>query len=274
MITKTTNLAAIVGRWSAHHRLAAILGWLTCVVVAVALGAALGTNDLGLEDGAGESARAEATLARAFPEAAEETVLVQARAGGPRPGDPGFEAAVGAVARAVSRQLGVQGLRDPRDTPSQISADGRSALVRFEIAGDDDEAEARAEEVLAAVERVQQQHPRLRIEQFGEASAGLAVGRQHDEDMHRAESISLPLTLAVLVVAFGALVAAGIPLVLGATAVAAAIGLVAPVSRLVPMDELIGSAIFLIGLAVGGWLPRPSHAARATHPPETDVARA
>jgi uncharacterized membrane protein YdfJ with MMPL/SSD domain len=250
-MTKTTNLAAVVGRWSARHRRTAILGWLAFVVVAVALGSALGTNDLGLEDGAGESARAEATLARTFPEAADEAVLVQALAGGPRPGDPGFDAAVRAVVGAVSRQPGAQGLRDPGDTLSQISQGGRSALVRFEIAGDDDEAEARAEEVLAAVDRVRQQHPRVRIEQFGKASAGLAVSRQHDDDMHRSESISLPLTLAVLVVAFGALVAAGVPLVLGATAVAAAIGLVAPVSRLVPMDESIGSAIFLIGLAVG-----------------------
>jgi uncharacterized membrane protein YdfJ with MMPL/SSD domain len=250
-MTKTTNIAALVGRWSARHKLAAILGWLALVIGAVALGAALGTNDLGLEDGAGESARAEATLAQAFPEAAEEAVLVQGRAGGPRLGDRAFEAAVRAVVGAVSRQPGVQGLREPREAPSQVSQDGRSALVHFELAGDDDEAEARAEEVLAAVERVQQQHPRLRIEQFGKASAGLAVSRQHEQDMHRSESISLPLTLAVLVVAFGALVAAGIPLVLGATAVAAAIGLVAPISRLVPMDESIGSAIFLIGLAVG-----------------------
>ncbi|MGH7539559.1 MAG: MMPL family transporter, partial [Gemmatimonadota bacterium] len=249
--TRTTNLAAVIGRWSAHHRRTAILGWLAFVVAAVALGSALGTNDLGLEDGAGESARAEATLARAFPEAAEEAVLVQARAGGPRPGDPAFEAAVRAVVGAISRQPGVQGVADPREAPSQISEDGRSALVRFELAGGDDQAETRVDEVLAAVDRVQQQHPRVRIEQFGKASAGLASSRQHDEDMHRAETISLPLTLAVLVVAFGALVAAGIPLVLGATAVAAAIGLVAPVSRLVPMDESIGSAIFLIGLAVG-----------------------
>ena len=250
-MTWTTNLAAVVGRWSARHRLAAILGWLVFVVMAVGLGSALGTNDLGLEDGAGESARAEATLAQAFPEAAEEAVLVQALPGGPRPGDPAFGAAVRSVVDAVSRQPGVQELRDPRDTPSQISDDGRSALVRFEIAGDDDEAETRAEAVLDAVERAQQQHPSVRIEQFGKASAGLAVSRQHDEDMRRSETISLPLTLAVLVVAFGALVAAGVPLLLAVTAVAAAIGLVAPVSRLVPMDESIGSAIFLIGLAVG-----------------------
>jgi uncharacterized membrane protein YdfJ with MMPL/SSD domain len=250
-MSRTTNLAAVAGRWSARHRLAAILGWLAFVVGAVALGGALGTNDAGVEGDVGESGRAEATLARAFPAAADEAVLVQARAGSPRPGDAAFEAAVRAVMEAVSREPGVQGLRDPRDAPSQISQDGRSALVRFEIAGDDDEAEARVDEVLEAVERVRERHPQLRIEQFGEASMGLALSRQHDEDMHRTETISLPLTLAVLVVAFGALVAAGIPLLLGATAVAAAIGLVAPVSRLVPMDESIGSAIFLIGLAVG-----------------------
>jgi uncharacterized membrane protein YdfJ with MMPL/SSD domain len=250
-MTKTTNIAALVGRWSARHKLAAILGWLAFVIGALALGGALGTSDFGDDDEVGEAARADATLASAFPEAAEEVVLVQPRAREPRPGDPAFEAAVREVVRAISRQPGVRAVRDPRTAPGQISQDGRSALVRFEIAGSDDEAEAQVDEVLAAVERVQQRHPQLRIEQIGDASVELALTQQHDEDMRRAETISLPLTLAVLVVVFGALVAAGVPLLLGATAVAAAIGLVAPISRLVPMDESIGSAIFLIGLAVG-----------------------
>ena len=69
----------------------------------------------------------------------------------------------------------------------------------------------------------------MRVEQFGEASAGKALSDRFEEDFQKAESLSLPLTLLILIVAFGALVAAGIPLLLAATAVAATIGLIGPI---------------------------------------------
>jgi uncharacterized membrane protein YdfJ with MMPL/SSD domain len=250
-MTKTTNIAARAGRWSVHHKRTAIIAWLAFVAAAIAIGAAVGTRSPEREDGVGESGRAQETLAQAFPEGEDETVLVQARRPEQETGDRAFEAAVGAVVDAVSRQPGVRAIRGPYGNPEQISRDGRAALVRFEIAGDESEAKERVERVLQAVETVQERHPDLRIEQVGEASAARALTEQHDEDMHKAETISLPLTLAILVVAFGALVAAGVPLLLAGTAVATAIGLVAPLSLLVPMEESIGSAIFLIGLAVG-----------------------
>ena len=62
---------------------------------------------------------------------------------------------------------------------------------------------------------------------------------------------SLPITLIILVLAFGALVAALVPLLLAATAVAAAIGLLGPLSQIWPIDEAASSVVLLIGLAVG-----------------------
>ena len=250
-MTKTTDIAAHAGRWSVRHKWTAIGGWLAFVLAAVVIGAAVGTRHSEQQEGVGESGRAEKSLARAFPEGAEETVLVQGRRPGQRAGDAELRAAVRAVVDAVSAQPGVRAVRSPYAHPDQISHDRRTALVRFEIAGDEGEAKERVDGVLGAVASVQEQHPNVRIEEFGEASAARAMSEQHAEDMRRAEAFSLPLTLVVLVVAFGALVAAGLPLLLAATAVAAALGLVAPLSLLVPMEESIGSAVFLIGLAVG-----------------------
>ena len=62
------------------------------------------------------------------------------------------------------------------------------------------------------------------VEEFGQASADYQVGRRFDRDMGRVELISLPLTLAILFVAFGALVAAGVPVLLAFSAVIATIG--------------------------------------------------
>ena len=70
-------------------------------------------------------------------------------------------------------------------------------------------------------------------------------------DFRRAEVTSLPVTLVILVLAFGALVAAGIPLLLGLTSVVAALGLTALLSHLLHVDQSITSVILLIGLAVG-----------------------
>ncbi|HEY7268171.1 MAG TPA: MMPL family transporter, partial [Solirubrobacterales bacterium] len=71
------------------------------------------------------------------------------------------------------------------------------------------------------------------------------------DDFAKAETLSIPITLLILVVAFGALVAAGIPVILAISAVMAAIGLVSIPSQIFPVDDAIGSVILLIGMAVG-----------------------
>ena len=133
----------------------------------------------------------------------------------------------------------------------QISADGSSALVTFELRGDrrpDGRARRRGR---GRGRRGPGAHPELRVEEFGDASLEQGASASLDEDFQRAENLSLPITLLILVVAFGALVAAGVPLLLGLTAVMATLGLLAPVSQLFPVDEMISSVILLVGLAVG-----------------------
>jgi uncharacterized membrane protein YdfJ with MMPL/SSD domain len=246
------NIAAGMGRWSARHRKRAFFGWLAFVVVAVVIGGVTGTKTLEDEDqGVGDSKKADKVLAQAFPQkAADESVLVQST-NGVRATDPSFRAAVQDAIAAISREVGVQEVEDPYRTDGAISADRRSALISFEIAGEDEQAEERVAPVLAAVDAVDKRHRELRVEQFGDASAEKAISEAFEEDFQRAEVTSLPITLIILVVAFGALVAAGIPLLLAASAVAATIGLLGPVSQVMPVEESITSVVLLIGLAVG-----------------------
>ncbi len=147
----------------------------------------------------------------------------------------------------------VAAITSPLDAANagQISKDGRSALLTFQISGDPDTAQDRVDPALAATAAVQRAHPTLLIGEFGDGSANKAVSKRIADDFRRAEFTSLPVTLAILVLAFGALVAAGIPLLLGVTAVAAALGLTALFSHLLRVDESINSVILLIGLAVG-----------------------
>jgi RND superfamily putative drug exporter len=249
------SLAARAGRWSAAHRKKAILGWLVFVVLATVLGGMVGQRTIAEEDyGNGQSKVADQAIAAAgFPEEAGEQVLVQGK-GSVKVGDPAFTAAVRDVTERLEGTAHVRDLQSPlaEGNAGQLSKDGRSALVTFAIADDDDGiAEQRVDATLAATAAAQRAHPEVSIAQFGDASAGKALSEAFDEDFQRAEFLSLPITLVILVVAFGALVAAGLPLLLGLTAVAATIGLLGPISRLLALDEAVASVVLLIGLAVG-----------------------
>jgi RND superfamily putative drug exporter len=249
------NLAQRAARWSAEHRRVAIFGWLALVVACVFIGGAVGTQHLADEDlGAGESRQADQILAEAgFNQRASEEVLVQARESGLTVSDPAFQAAIRDVVARLGRFPTITDLKSPlaRENAGQISRDRRSALVQFDIRGDSDTAKERVDPILDAVAQLDRAHPRLRIEQFGTASADKALSKAFEDDFRKAELLSLPITLVILVLAFGALVAAGLPLLLGLSAVAITLGLLAPVSQLFPFDEAISSVVLLVGLAVG-----------------------
>ena len=251
---KSRNIAARAGRWSAKHRKTAIFGWLAFVVIAFVIGGAVGQNTIAEEDyGNGSSRAADQAIAAAdFPENAGEQVLVQGR-GDVKAGDPEFTAAVKDTVSRLEATKHVEKIESPlaSGNEGQLSKDGRSALITFEIPGDDDVAEERVDSTLAATAAAQKENPGVFVGQFGDASADKAISKAFEDDFKKAEVLSLPVTLLILVVAFGALVAAGVPLLLGLTAVLATLGIVAPLSQIVPMDEAASSVILLIGLAVG-----------------------
>ncbi len=238
------NLAARMGRWSADHWKTATFGWLAFVVVAFGLGAA-GTKSIDPNTaGPRESGRMDRILDAGFKRPAGESVLIQSRS--LKTTDPAFTAAVGDVVSRVSKLAAVQNVRT-----GQISRDGRSALVEFEIRGAADEAATKIDPVLAQVDAAQKAHPQLFIGAFGDASAVKAIETAFAEDLGKAGLLSLPITLIILVIAFGALVAAGIPLLLALTAVFATFGLVGGLSHVVPMANEASAIVLLIGLAVG-----------------------
>ena len=238
------NLAARMGRWSARHRKVAILGWLAFVLIAFVLGGLVGTKNLSDANAQpGESGRAARVAAAAgFDQGDPETVLVQSSS--LKASDGAFAEAVHEVEQMLRKQTGISHLSSPYSHRRQISRDGHSAVIQFRIA-------TSIETVLRAVHRIGQDHPALYIGEYGDASASKAMDDTVGRDFHRAEMLSVPLTLAILLFGFGAIVAAGIPVVLALTAVIAALGLLAWPSHIWPADDAANSVILLIGLAVG-----------------------
>jgi uncharacterized membrane protein YdfJ with MMPL/SSD domain len=246
------NFAARVGRWSARHWKKAVFGWLGFVLVAFALGNVLGTDTMSVnEPGPGESGEVQQILNDEFEQPAKELVLVQNQSLTAR--TPQFRAAVQDVMRRLRAQPNVTNLESPfaPGNAGRVSADVHSALVQFDIRGKSDDAMDKVEPILATVADAEQAHSGFTIEEFGGGSVSKGINKQFSKDLLKAGALSLPVTLGILLLTFGALVAAGIPLLLALTSVIAAIGLLAIPSKVLPMDDAVNAVVLLIGLAVG-----------------------
>src|SRR4051794_28274306 len=239
------NLAARMGTWSAAHWKTATFGWLAFVVVAFGLGSQIGTKQIDPNaKGPGESGRMDKILDAGFKQPAGESVLIQNRS--LQTGTPAFAAAVGDVVARLSKVAVVRNVRAP-----EIAGDRHAVLVDFDISGDKDTAADRLDPVLANVDDAAKAHPSFFVGEFGDASAAKGVDTAFADDLKSAGALSIPLTLIILVVAFGALVAAGIPLLLALTAVFATFGLAALPSHVIPLAQEAFAVVLLIGLAVG-----------------------
>jgi RND superfamily putative drug exporter len=242
-----------MGRWSASHWKTAVFGWLVFVVVVFAVGMKVGWIMLTPVDlKTGESATAQRILDGAhMPDGAREVVLVQNNRY--RVDDPRFRAAIAATATAINSQPYTSDVRSPLDRGGQalVSRDRHSALVQFRLQGGMMEQTMRVEAPLAAVARTQAAHPGFRIEEFGDASFSKASTDSSGKDFQQAELLSVPVTVLILLLAFGAFVAAILPVLLALTAFVAAMGLMFVTSNVFHIDHSVFSVMLLIGLAVG-----------------------
>jgi uncharacterized membrane protein YdfJ with MMPL/SSD domain len=240
------GIAARAGHWSATHRKRAIGLWLAFVIVALIGGGAVGQRSLtDAESNVGESKAAEMTLDKQGPkDPASESVLVQSKT--QTINSPGFRAAL----TSVRDQLVATGQFDSVESPKP-AAGGHAALINADLKGDPEKADDTAAGTFAAVDQAKRANPGFEIGVAGDGTAEKQLSDSISDDFAKAETLSVPITLLILVVAFGALVAAGIPVILAISAVMATIGLVSIPSQVFPVDDAIGSVILLIGMAVG-----------------------
>ncbi|GAA1662828.1 MMPL family transporter [Kribbella yunnanensis] len=230
-------------RWSATHPWRAIAMWVAVVIACFAVGQVTGTNKADGDGDIGETTRADNIVKDGnFADPDVESVLITAPSGTLDQAEATKVA--GVVIQRMRALGGVADVSQPMPSPN------KDALIVRVTLKDGDE-DARVQPLLDTTAQIQQQYPQLRIEEVGGLSIGQALEKTLGEDFKRAELFSLPVTLAILLVAFGALIAASVPLLLALSAVAAAIGLSAAASQLVPAVDAANSVILLIGMAVG-----------------------
>ncbi|WP_405113273.1 MMPL family transporter [Micromonospora sp. NBC_01405] len=244
-----------VAGWSVRHRWPVFLGWLGLVVVAL-LGSSLVEGNGAPAHDPGESGVAQQALrdqSQYLP--IRENVLIRSRTAAMTrfQDDPALRAAAADTVTAL-RQLSsaVADIKSPLDAAAtgQVSSDGRAGLVTFIVAGPNDAMIDNYHATKQAVDAVAARHPDVLVAQAGDQSLSATVDNAIKEDFTRAESTSLPLTILILLLVFGSLVAAGIPLLLAATTVAATMSLLSVIDQVLPINSATSSMILLVGVAV------------------------
>ncbi len=264
-------LSSLTGRlavWSARHGRLVLGVWLAVFVVAVFLalqiGAVVSAGEMTLL-GRPESVRGQELLNEAFgsAEGEQETIVVSTE-NGTTVDDPAYQqflqvltadlvAARDVVVEAYSYPL--VAAFDPESANALVSADRQSTLVQVSLRGDGAQAEGgpagpdgqeRLAEILDS-----HRTPAFTLTMIGDGSVGETFMTIAEEDLIRAELVGLPAAMGVLVLVFGALLAAGLSLGLAAVSIVTAIGLAALIGRVFDLSFFVVNMISMIGLAVG-----------------------
>ena len=195
-----------------------VLAAVTFMVVAGAFGGGV-AEDLtsgGFEDPSTESSRADEALAERFGTGTPNVVLLVTAAGG----DVDAPDAVAAGTAVTDELASAAGVTDvvsywsEGNAPPLRNDDGSRALVLGRIEGDDDEVDARIEDLGPQLERAGDGEA-VTVDVGGFAQVFHEVGTTIEDDLLTAEMIALPITLVLLVLIFGSVVAASLPLIVG-----------------------------------------------------------
>ncbi|MFI5654816.1 MMPL family transporter [Streptomyces anulatus] len=240
------HLPVRMARWSARHAGRAIAGWFAFVVLCLVAGIALGTNEATTKDfWVGEAGRAEATATEGGLERSPtERIMIRARSG------ELDMAAAGAAAQDVTERM--RDLPEVESVAAPVrSRDGEVLLVSVVLNGPELKGKKNVVPLLEQTAAVGADHPDLVVEETGSPAISKGVNDQRDEDLALSERISLPVTVITLLIVFGSVIMAGVPLLLALSSIAAAIGLSMVASHVMPDAGVGTNLILLIGLAVG-----------------------
>ncbi|GLX16946.1 MMPL family transporter [Streptomyces lavendulae] len=235
-----------IARWSARHPWSAIAGWFLFVVLCLGAGMAAGSNAATTEDfWVGEAGRAESLATEGgLQRRPTEHVLIRAKSG------PLDAEAAGSAVRELTGRLAALPEVDRVAEPVR-SRDGTALRVAVVLKGAELDGRKNVAPVLERTAAVAAGHPDLVVEETGSPSISKGVNDQRGDDLALSERITLPVTLVVLLVVFGSVVMAGVPLLLALSSIAAAVGLAMAASHLLPDPGVGTNMILLIGLAVG-----------------------
>jgi RND superfamily putative drug exporter len=234
-----------------------------CLVV-VALGAwgARGAKDVlygaTVELAGTDSARVARALREDFDNPFAELLVVAAESPGLAVDDPRYRRWLEATTAALRAHPDVEAVASwlDRGDARMRSADGRRTFILVGLTAPNvQEAEKATPRIRAAIaplgEAARAADPGFRWATTGRGALSHDIAVHGARDSQEAEARVIPIVLVILVLAFGALVAAGVPLAMGLAATAVALGVIAVVGRLTPLSNMVQNVGTMVGLAVG-----------------------
>jgi uncharacterized membrane protein YdfJ with MMPL/SSD domain len=263
--------------WSARHRKAVAAGWVLIVVLALGACSAVQANTDIDQEAPGEAGQAAKTLEDRFGGEDVLTEIVVFSHPSLTVDDPEYRSTVtGLMAdlhklraedtevvggtkvtsgtRIVAGTTTHYDIGAPREASPFVAQNDSGGDVTFalvELEGEFDHAVDNIDPVLDTVAKAEEASGGFQILIGGEVSLNKQVEKIVEEDFANASLLNLPITFALLILAFGALLAAAVPLALGFAAIIAANGILALVSQSIPMDISYTEMVLLMGLATG-----------------------
>ena len=259
-----------VASWSARHRWPVFIGWFVVTiglfVVSTSMG---GIRALSATGGPGAGQATEATLgARAMragttTDTPSETMTIVVASSTAQSTDPAFKATVGGIVAKLSAVQATVGgtagpafasVLDPYTTPPQsglYAPDLKAVMVTGTIPGTSAERATRTQAIAPVIAAIQHDLPAYDIHALASTLTNDQINEVISGDLDGSLRISLPASFLILLLAFGALVAAIVPLLLAVTALLAAFGALGIYSQAIsPVSPYATQLVVLIGLAV------------------------
>ena len=199
-----------------------------------------------------EAERAEDLLEQRLtgPEVPREFVIVQSAEA--TVDQPGYKAFVGGLLAEIRGLDGVQEAVTYYDSGAEelVSPDRHNTLLAVTLAGDIEDAHDTVGPLIDVLEKANGRDG-FEVITTGVGSLDRAFSETAERDLRTGELIGLPVALLVLLVVFGAAVAAGLPIVLAALAIVMAIGATTLIGQVLDISYFVTNFITMIGLAVG-----------------------
>jgi len=236
------------GRWAYRHRRLVILLWALAFLAAVPILPRL-TDELkvgGFSNPTIEAARARALLEAEIPSFAPSTLVVIYQSDSLVATDPQFSAAAEQSLAGLSALPEFTGVTPFQANPAQISRDGHTAYSLVQLSLSPEQSQRLMPDIREAIVDV----PDVEVTLAGAPAFYEDVERISEQDLRRAEMIAIPFALVALVLVFGSLVGAAVPLAVGALSVAAVIGLLWLVAHILDMSIFVLNLTTMLGLGL------------------------
>ena len=254
--TATKTLFGRLARFSVRRRRPIMLAWfiLTVAAAPLAIGVSSALSGAGWEAQGSIAQTVRDELRSDFPMVGAESAIVVVHQATKFADDP---SSVAAVVAALAPEVGgdvVAGMVDPAKMPLEaglVSQDGLTVMIPVNLAGTQDaELPKSAEELIGMVSDIELTQGAV-AEVTGEWPVWADFNKSNEEALHKAELLSGLPTLILLFVAFGAALAAGLPLILAIAGIAVGFASLNLLTAITPLSVWSMNFSMMIGLAVG-----------------------